>query len=104
MQLKLRHYLVKQKARPNSLHRYEDVGPECVKLIKAGRKKKSVDVYCFVSPVVKTVKNDNSLKIAFNSLEKKDYYIKRRPHTNIDELLNQTSVEITRDRAAQLFI
>ena len=64
-----------------------------------------VDEDCFVSPVVITVKSDKSVKIALDSRKLNDSCIKMRPHMpNMEELLNQISVEITRDRTAQLFL
>ena len=107
IQLKPGHYPVKQKARRISLHLQEDVGRELEKVIKAGHLEKvnNVDEDCFVSPVVITVKNDKSVKIALDSRKLNDSCIKRRPHMpNMEELLNQISVEITRDRTLQLFI
>ena len=60
---------------------------------------------CFVSPVVITVKNDKSVKIALDSRNLNDSCIKIRPHMpNMEELLNQLSVEITRDRTKELMI
>ena len=105
-QLKPGHYPVKQKARPIPLHLQEDVGRELEKLIKSGHLEnvKDVDEDCFVSPVVVTVKNDKSVKIALDSRKLNDSCIKMRPHMpNMEELLNQISVEITRDRTLQLF-
>ena len=103
IQLKPGQYPVKQKARPIPLHLQEDVGRE---LIKAGHLEKVniVDEDCFVSPVVIPVKNDKSVKIALDSRKLNESCIKRRPHMpNMEELLNQISVEITRDRTLQLF-
>ena len=99
--------MVKQKARPIPLHLQEDVGRELEKLIKSGHleKVKDVDEDCFVSPAVITVKNDKSVKIALDSRKLNDSCIKMRPHMrNMEELLNQISVEITRDRTLQLFM
>ena len=107
IQLKPGHYPVKQKARPIPLHLQEDVGRELEKLIEAGHLEKvnNVDEDCFVSPVVITVKNDKSVKIALDSQKLNDSCIKRRPHMPImEELLNQISVGITRDRTLQLFM
>ena len=107
IQLKPGHYPVKQKARPIPLHLQEDVGRELEKLIKSGHleKIKDVDEDCFVSPVVITVKSDKSVKIALDSRKLNDSCIKMRPHMpNMEELLNQISVEISRDRTLQLFI
>ena len=107
IQLKPGHYPVKQKARPIPLHLQEDVGRELEKLIKSGHleKVKDVDEDCFVSPVVITVKNDKSVKIALDSRKLNDNCIKMRPNMpNMEELLNQISVEITRDRTLQLFM
>ena len=76
-------------------------------MIKCGHleKIKDVDEDCFVSPVVITVKSDKLVKIALDSRKLNDSCIKMRPHMpNMEELLNQISVEITRDRTMQLFI
>ena len=107
IQLKPGHYPVKQKARPIPLHLQKDVGRELEKLIKSGHleKVKDVEEDCFVSPVVITVKNDKLVKIALDSRKLNDSCIKMRPHMpNMEELLNQISVEATRDRTLQLFM
>ena len=63
-----------------------------------------VDEDCFVTPVVITVKRDKSVKIALDS-RKLNSCIEMRPHMpHMEELLFQISVEITRDRTAQIFI
>ena len=82
IQLKPGHYPVKQKARPVPLHLQEDVGRELEKLIKTGHLEKinDVDEDCSVSPVVITVKNDKSVKIALDSRKLNDSCIKMRPH------------------------
>ena len=98
---------MKQKARPIPLHLQEDVGRELEKLIKTGllEKVKHVDEDCLVSPVVITVKNDKSVKIALDSRKLNDSCIKIRPHMpNMEELLNQISVEITRDQTKELMM
>ena len=100
IQLKPGQYPVKQKARPIPLHLQEAVGKEIEKLTKAGHLERveQVDEDCFVSPVVITVKNDKSVKIALDSRKLNDSCIKVRPHLpNMEELLNQISVEITKD-------
>ena len=107
IQLKSGHYPVKQKARHIPLHLQEDVRRELEKLMKTGHleKVKHVDEDCFVSPVVITVKNDKSVKIALDSRKLNDSCIKIRPHMpNMEELLNQISVEITRDRTKELMM
>ena len=107
IQLKPGHYPVKQKAIPIPLHLQEDVGKELERLIKTGHleKVKHMDEDCFVSPVVITVKNDKSLKIALDSRKLNDSCIKIRPHMpNMEELLNQISVEITKDRTKELMM
>ena len=107
IQIKPGQYPVKQKARPIPLHFQEDVGRELEKLIKSGHLEKinDVDEGCFVSTVVITVKSDKSVKIALDSRNLNDSCIKLRPHmANMEELLNQVSVEITRDRTVKLFI
>ena len=107
IQLKPGHYPIRQKARPVPLHLQEDVERELKKLIRTGHLEKinDVDEDCFVSQVVITVKSDKSVKIALDSRKLNDSCIKMRPHMpNMEELLNQISVEITRDRTAQLFM
>ena len=107
IQLKRGHYPVKQKARPIPLRLQEPVGKEIEKLIKSGHleKVKHVDDDCFVSPVVITFKSDKSVKIALDSRTLNDSYIKVQPHMpNMEELLNQISVEITKDRTKELRI
>ena len=107
IQLKPGHYPVKPKARPIPLHLQEDDGKELERLIKTGhlQKLKHVDEDCFVSPVVITVKNDKSVKIALDSRKLNDSCIKIQSHMpNMEELLNQISVEITRDRTKELMI
>ena len=92
---------MKQIDRPKPLHLQEDVGRELEKLIKSGHLEKVKDVNedCFVSPVVRTVKNDESVKIALDSRKLNDSCIKMRPHMpNMEELILQLSVQITRDR------
>ena len=81
---------MKQKARPIPLHLQEDVGKELERLIKTRHpeKVKHVDEDCFVSPVVITVKNNKSVKIALDSRKLNDSCIKIRPHMpNMEELL-----------------
>ena len=98
---------MKQKARPIPLHLQEDVGKELERLIKTGHleKVKHVDEDCFLSPVVITVKNDKSVKIALDSRKLNDSCVKIRPHMpNMEELLNQISVEITKDRTKELMM
>ena len=107
IQLKAGHYPVKQKARPTPLHLQEAVGKENETLTKSGHleRVKQVDEDCFVSPIVITVKNDKSVKVALDSRNLNDSCIKVRPHMpNKEELLNQLSVEITKDRTNKLMI
>ena len=66
---------------------------------------KQVDEDCLVSPVVRTVKNDISVKIALDSRKLNDSCFKVRPHMpNMEKLLNQITVEITNDRTKELRI
>ena len=105
IQLKLGHYPVKQKARPIPLHLQEEIDKKLEKLMKTGHleKVKLVDENCFVSPVVNTVKNDKSGKYALDSRKLNDSCKKTRLQMpNMEELLNQISVEITRDRTKEL--
>ena len=103
IQLKPGQYPVKQKARPIPLNLQEAVGKKIEKLTKSGHleRVKQIDEDCFVSPVVITVKNDKSVKSALDSRKLNDSCIKVRPHMRyMDELLNQISVEITKDMRA----
>ena len=78
-----------------------------MKLIKTRHLEKvnDVDENCFVSPVVITVINDNSVKRKLDSRKLNYSCIKMRPHMpNMKKLLNQISVEISRDRTLQLFM
>ena len=103
IQLKPGQYPVKQKARPIPLNLQEAVGKKIEKLTKSGHleRVKQIDEDCFVSPVVITVKNDKSVKSALDSQKLNDSCIKVRPHMRyMDELLNQISVEITKDMRA----
>ena len=107
IQLKPGHHPVKQKANTVPLHIQEDVGEELEKLICTGHLEKinDVDEDCFVSPVVITIKSDKSVKIALDSRKLNDSCIKMRPHMpTMEDLLNQISVEKTRDRTVQLFL
>ena len=100
IQLKPGHYPVNEKARPIPHHLQEAVEKESEKLMKSGHfeKVKHVVRDCFVLPVVITVKSDKSVKIALDSRNV-------RPHMpNLVELLNETSVEITKDRTKELRI
>ena len=68
-------------------------------------KVKHVDEDCSVSPVVISVKSDKSVKIALDSWKLNDSDIKVRPHMpKMEELLNQISVEITKDQTKELRI
>ena len=102
IQLKPGHFPVKQKARPVPLH-LQEIG----KLIKFGHLEeiKDIDENCFKLPVVITVNSNKSVQIALGSRKLNDSGIKTRPHMpNMEELLNQISVEIPRDQTKQLFI
>ena len=66
---------------------------------------KQVDEDCSVSPVVVTVKDYKPVKVALDSRKLNNSCIKVRPHMpNMKELLNQISVEITKDRTKKLMI
>ena len=88
-------------------HLQGSVGKELEKLIDSGHSEKinHVDEDCFVPPVVITVKKDRSVKIALDSRKLNDNCIKIRPHMpNLEELLNQFSIDITTDRSKPLII
>ena len=89
------------------MHLQEAVGKELEKLAKSGHleKVKQVDEASFVSPVVLTVKNDKSVKIALNSRKSSDSCVNFLPHKpKTEELPNQISVGTTNDRAEELMI
>ena len=89
------------------LHLQEDLGNELEKLIRTGHLEtiNDRDEDCFVSPVVITIKSDKSVKIALDSRKLNVSCIKMRPHMpNMEELLNQISVEITRDLTVKLIL
>ena len=107
IELKPGHYPLKQKARLIPLHLQEDIGEELEKLIKAGHLEKvnNLDDDCFVSPVVITIKNNKTVKIALDSRKLYECSIKRRKHNpNMDALMNQISAELNRDTTAQLLV
>ena len=107
IQLRPGHYPVKQKTRPVPLHLQEDVGCELENLTKFGHLEKinDVDEDCFKSPLAITVNNDKLMKIVLDSRKLNDRCNKMRPlMPNVEELLNQISVKITRDRTVQVFI
>ena len=106
IQLKPGHYPVKQK-QYQCHYIYKKTSEKIEKLIRTGHLEKTndVDEDCFVSPVVITIKSDKAVKVALDSRKLNDSCIKMRPHMpNMEELLNQISVEITRDRTVQLFL
>ena len=64
-----------------------------------------MDDECYVSPLVITVKNYKSIKNALDLRKINDSCVTIRPHMpTMEELLNQISVEITRDRTKELMI
>ena len=71
-QLKPRHYPVKQNTSPIPLQ--QNIGRELEKLIKGGHLEmvNNVDEDCFVSPVVRTIKNDKSVNISLDSQKLND--------------------------------
>ena len=106
--MKLGHCPVKQKARLFPLHLQEEGGKQLEKLIKTGHLEKvkhiNEDYFC-VSPIVITVKNDISVKVALHSSNLNDSCIKIIPlMPNMKELLNQNSVDITRGITKELTI
>ena len=106
IQLKSGRYPEKMKARPIPRLLQEEVGKELEKFIETGHLEKVmyVDEDCFVSPVVITVKNTKSVKIALDLRKLNDSCTKIRPRMpKSDELLNQIS-EVTRDRTKELNI
>ena len=59
-----------------------------------------IEEECFVSPVVITVKKDESVKIALDARKINESCIKKRPHMrNKNELLNQISADKKRHRS-----
>ena len=98
IQLKLGHTPKKQNARLKPYHSQNYVEKEINKVIKSGHLERvqKVDEDCFVSSIVITMKNDKSVKISLGSRKVNDSCTKMRPpFPNMEEILNQTSTEIT---------
>ena len=90
---------MKQTARPIPYHLQSYVEKGKNKLIKSGHrdKKQNIEENAFVSPLVLTVKKDETVGIALGSRELNDNCRKMRPDMpRSDESLNQISTEKTR--------
>ena len=96
------NYPIQQKARPIHYHLQGDVKNELNRLIKSRQmvRLERIEEECFVSPVVITVKKDESVKIALDARKINESCIKKRPHMrNKNELLNQISADKKRHRS-----
>ena len=99
-QIKPGCYPIQQKARPIPYHLQEDVKNELNRLIESGHLERleTIGEDCFVSPVVITVKKDESVKIALDARKLNYSCIKKRAQMpNKDELLNQISAELSKN-------
>ena len=77
------------------------------KLINSGHLKRANDILQtqFISPTVITVKKHNSVKIAKDARILNDNTIKRKAQMpNLEELLGQVSLSITKDESMPLYI
>ena len=100
IQIKPRCYPIQQKARPILYHLQQDVKTELDRIIKSGHldRLETIEIDCFVSPVVITVKKDNTVKIALDARNLNDSCVTTRPHRpNMEESLNQISAELSRN-------
>ena len=100
-------YPIQQKTRPIPYHLQKDVKTELDRIIKSGHlgRSETIEEDCFVSPVVTTVKNEKTVKIALDARKLKERCVKKRPHIqNMDELLNQISAELSRNDHGPIWI
>ena len=107
IQLKPDHKPVQQKGRRIPIHLQKAVTKEIKKLINAGHLTRVNDIKQdnFVSPTVITVKKDNSVKLAMDARILNDNTIKRRAQMpNLEELLEQVSMAITKNEEMPLYI
>ena len=106
IQLKPGQYPEKPKAGPVPLQLQKYVGRELErsKEYRHLEKMNDVDENCF-SPVKITVENDKKVKKALDSRKLNSSCIKMRHHMlNMEELLNEISIEINRHLTVQTFI
>ena len=91
---------IQQKARPIPYHLQKDVKNELDRIIKSGHLERleTIEEYCFVSPVLITVKKDKTVKITLDARKLNKSFVKKRPHMpNMEEILNPISAELSRD-------
>ena len=82
------------------VHFQAPVQREIEKLIKSGHLEKAdkTTENCFISPVVITIKKDQSVKIALDSRSFNDSCIKRRAQMpNMEELISKISAKICKN-------
>ena len=107
IQIKPGCYPIQQKARPIPYHLHDDVKNELDRIIKSGylQRLETIEEDCFVSPVVITLKKDQTVKIALDARKLNNSCIKKRPHMpNMDELLNQISSELSKNELDPIWI
>ena len=100
------HYPVKQKMQEQYLSIYKKQLGKVKKLTKPGHLERleHLDEKCFVLLVVITVKNDKSVNIASASRKLNESCFEVRPHLpNIEQVVNQNLVEITKDWTKDLW-
>ena len=107
IELKPDHKPVQQKGRRIPIHLQPAVNREINKLINSGHLIRANDIQQtqFISPTVITVKKDNSVKIAMDARILNDNTIKRKAQMpNLEELLGQVSLSITKNENMPLYI
>ena len=107
IQIKPGCYPIQQKARPIPYHQQDNVKNELDRLIKSGHLERleTIEEDCFVSPVVITVNEDKTVKIALDAQQLYDSCITKRPRMpNMDELLYQNSSELSENKLDRIWI
>ena len=98
IQIKPRCYWIQQKARLIPYQLQQGVKNEFDRLIKSGHRERleTIEEDCFVSPVVVTVKNVKTVKIAMDLRKLNESCVKKGPHMpTMEELRNEISAELS---------
>ena len=98
---------MQQKGRRIPIHLQKAVTKEIKKLMTAGHliRVNNIKQDNFISPTVITVKKDNSVKLAMDARILNDNTIKRKAQMpNLEELLGQVSMAISKDEDKPLYI
>ena len=99
--------IIQQKGRPIPIHLQDQVAEEIKRLIKNGYLERATEITedCFVSPAVRTVKKDKSIKIALDSRKLNEATIKRKAQMpNMEELISRISRKISEEQEGEIWI